>query len=184
MKKNQPRTHQDSTHQTVTENIKLQIGKKSIQIGFTEQRLSPLAGMLSWAGYLFKKQVPELLGRMLPHRPISPNALPPVDIAMGFLAGVVAGADKLTRVAHLRADPLLPEVLQVERIASQSTLTRFFNGFSQAANQSCFGQFYRWSLEQLSSRPEGYTLDLDTTGLIHEDGHQQGVKAGYTKQGI
>jgi hypothetical protein len=39
-------------------------------------------------------------------------------------------------------------------------------------------------LEQLSSRKEGYTLDLDTTGLIHEDGHQQGVKAGYTKQGI
>ncbi len=184
MKKEQPRTHADSTHQTVTENIKLRIGKKSIQIGFTEQRVSPLAGMVSWAGYLFKKKVPELLGRMLPHQPTSPNALPPVDIALGFLAGVVAGADKLTRVAHLRADPLLPEVLQVERIASQSTFSRFFNGFSQAANQGCFGQFYRWSLEQLSSRKEGYTLDLDTTGLIHEDGHQQGVKAGYTKQGI
>jgi len=184
MKKQQPQTHASSTHQTVTENIKLQIGKKSIQIGYTEQRVSPLAGMLSWAGYLFNKKVPELLGRMLPHQPTSPNALPPVEIALGFLAGVVAGADKLTRVAHLRADPLLPEVLQVERIASQSTFTRFFNGFSQAANQSCFGQFYRWSLEQLSSRKEGYTLDLDTTGLIHEDGHQQGVKAGYTKQGI
>jgi hypothetical protein len=184
MKNKQPGTHTGSTHQTVTENIKLPIGKKSIQIGFTEQRLSPLAGMLSWAGYLFKKQVPQLLERMLPHRPTSPNAMRPVDIALGFLAGVVAGADKLTRVAHLRADPLLPAVLQVERIASQSTFTRFFNGFSQAANQSCFGQFYRWSLEQLSSRKEGYTLDLDTTGLIHEDGHQQGVKAGYTKQGI
>ena len=184
MKNNQPRTHTGSTHQTVTENIKLQMGKKSIQIGFTEQRLSPLAGMLSWAGYLFKKKVPELLGRMLPHQPTSPNALPPVEIALGFVAGVVAGADKLTRVAHLRADPLLAEVLQVERIASQSTLTRFFKQFSQAANQGCFGQFYRWSLEQLSSRKEGYTLDLDTTGLIHEDGHQQGVKAGYTKQGI
>jgi Transposase DDE domain group 1 len=143
-----------------------------------------LAGMLSWAGYLFKKKVPELLGRMLPHQPSSPNAMVPAEIALGFLAGVVAGADKLTRVAHLRTDPLLPEVLQVERIASQSTLSRFFNGFSQAANQSCFGRFYRWSLEQLSSRKEGYTLDLDTTGLIHEDGHQQGVKAGYTKQGI
>lgn len=184
MKNNQPGTHTGSTHQTVTNNIKLQIGRKSIQIGFTDQRVSPLAGMLSWAGYLFKKRVPELLGRMLPHRPSSPNALPPVDIAMGFLAGVVAGANKLTRVAHLREDPLLPEVLQVKRIAAQSTFSRFFNRFSQAANQNCFGKFYRWTLEQLSSRPEGYTLDLDTTGLIHEDGHQEGVKAGYTKQGI
>lgn len=184
MQENQPRTHTDSTHQTVTQNIKLHLGKKSIQIGFTDQRISPLAGMLSWAGYVFQKKVPQLLRRMLPHQPTSPNALPPVEIALGFLAGVVAGADKLTRVAHLRADPLLPEVLQVRRIASQSTLSRFFQGFSQAANQSCFGQFYRWSLEQLNSRKEGHTLDLDTTGLIHEDGHQQGVKAGYTKQGI
>lgn len=184
MQKDQPRTHTGSTHQTVTESIKLQIGKKSIQIGFTNQRVSPLAGMLSWAGYLFKKKVPQLLERMLPHRPTSPNALPPVDTAMSFLAGVVAGADKLTRVAHLRADPLLPEVLQVKRIGSQSTFTRFFSRFTQASNQACFRQFYRWTLEQLNSRKEGYTLDLDTTGLIHEDGHQQGVKAGYTKQGI
>lgn len=184
MKKPQPRTHTGSTHQTVTEHIKLQLGQKSIQIGFTQQRLSPLAGMLSWAGYLFKKRVPQLLAQMLPHQPSSPNALPPADIALGFLAGVVAGANKLTRVAHLRADPLLPEVLQIKRVASQSTLSRFFNQFRQAANQSCFGQFYLWTLEQLSSRKEGYTLDLDTTGLIHEDGHQQGVKAGYTKQGI
>lgn len=184
MENNQPRTHTDSLHQTVTEPIRLQIGKKAIQIAFTEQRLSPWAGLLSWAGYLFKKGVPELLERLLPYQPTSPNALPPVQIALGFLAGVVAGADKLTRVAHLRADPLLPEVLQVRRIASQSTFTRFFNRFSQGANQSCFGACYRWTMEQLSCRKEGYTLDLDTTGLIHEDGHQQGVKAGYTKQGI
>jgi hypothetical protein len=168
----------------VTENFRLPLGQKSIQIGFTDQRLSPLAGMFCLAGYLFRKRVPELLERMLPHQPTSPNALPPPHIALSFLAGVIAGADKLTRVAHLRADPLLPEILQVKRVPSQSTLSRFFGAFSQAANQSCFGQFYRWTLEQLSSRPEGYTLDLDTTGLIHEDGHQEGVKAGYTKQGI
>jgi hypothetical protein len=135
MKNKQPGTHTSSTHQTVTENIKLPIGKKSIQIGFTEQRLSPLAGMLSWAGYLFKKQVPQLLERMLPHRPTSPNAMRPVDIALGFLAGVVVGADKLTRVAHLRADPLLPEVLQVERIASQSTFYPLLQRF-QPSGQS------------------------------------------------
>jgi hypothetical protein len=58
----------------VTENIRLQLGQKSIQIGFTDQRLSPLAGMLSWAGYLFKKKVPALLERMLPHQPTSPHA--------------------------------------------------------------------------------------------------------------
>jgi hypothetical protein len=184
MQNDRPRTHTSSAHQTVTENIRLQLGQKSIQIGFTEQRLSPLAGMVSLAGYLFKKRFPELLERMLPHRPTSPNALAPRDIGLSFLAGVIAGADKLTRVAHLRSDPLLPEVLQVKRVPSQSTLSRFLGAFTQGSNQRCFGQFYRWTLEQLSGRPEGYTLDLDTTGLIHEDGHQEGVRAGYTKQGV
>jgi len=124
------------------------------------------------------------LAGLLPHRPTSPNALAPRDIALSFLAGVIAGADKLTRVAHLRSDPLLPEVLQVKRVPSQSTLSRFFGEFSQGSNQRCFGRFYRWTLEQLHSRPEGYTLNVDTTGLIHEDGHQEGVRAGYTKQGV
>ena len=168
----------------MTENIKLHLGQKSIQIGFTEQRLGPLAGMVSLAGYLYKKRFPGLLAGLLPHRPTSPNALAPRDIALSFLAGVIAGADKLTRVAHLRSDPLLPEVLQVKRVPSQSTLSRFFGEFSQGSNQRCFGRFYRWTLEQLNSRPEGYTLNVDTTGLIHEDRHQEGVRASYTKQGV
>lgn len=184
MEKDRPRTHTGSAHQTVTENIKLHLGQKSIQIGFTEQRLGPLAGMVSLAGYLYKKRFPGLLAGLLPHRPTSPNALAPRDIALSFLAGVIAGADKLTRVAHLRSDPLLPEVLQVKRVPSQSTLSRFFGEFSQGSNQRCFGRFYRWTLEQLHSRPEGYTLNVDTTGLIHEDRHQEGVRASYTKQGV
>ena len=41
-----------SAHQTVTENFRLQLGQKSIQIGFTDKRASPLAGMLGLTGYL------------------------------------------------------------------------------------------------------------------------------------
>ena len=38
--------------------------------------------------------------------------------------------------------------------------------------------------EALPSRREGYTLDLDSTKLLHEDGHQEGVESGFTRQGI
>jgi signal transduction histidine kinase len=72
--------------------------------------------MLTLAGHLFKNKFAGLLERMLPHKPASPNALPPSQIALSFLAGVIAGADKLTRVAHLRCDPLLPEIVQVKRV--------------------------------------------------------------------
>lgn len=39
-------------------------------------------------------------------------------------------------------------------------------------------------IHRLPSRKEGYTLNLDSTRLLHADGHQQGVAVGHTKQGI
>jgi hypothetical protein len=121
MKEDRPRTHTDSAHQTVAQNIRLQLRQKSIQIGFTDRRWSPLAGVLRLAGYLFKKTAPDMLVRTPPHKPTRANALPSSHIALSFLAGVIAVADKLTRVAHLRSDPLLPEILQVKRVLLQST---------------------------------------------------------------
>jgi hypothetical protein len=54
----------------------------------------------------------------------------------------------------------LPEVLGIEAIASQPTLTRFFAGFSFAANTMGFGSLYRHLLRHLPSQKGGYTLDL------------------------
>ncbi len=39
-------------------------------------------------------------------------------------------------------------------------------------------------LEELPSRPESYTLDLDSFSLLHEDGHREGVRVGYTRKGL
>ena len=38
-------------------------------------------------------------------------------------------------------------------------------------------------MARLPSRAGGYPLDLDSTRLLHEDGHQEGVKTGYTRLG-
>ena len=37
---------------------------------------------------------------------------------------------------------------------------------------------------RLPSLKGGYSLDLDSTELLHEDGHQEGVKIGYTRKGL
>lgn len=80
----------------------------------------------------------------------------PVEIALGFLAGIVAGADKLTRIGHLRPDPVLSEIVAVKRLPSQSTLSRFLAGFDgQTKNLRPFGPLWRWALNQLPSRKEG-----------------------------
>jgi hypothetical protein len=183
MQKNTSNTDGTTAHQTVSEFIKLQTPEKTIQIGFTEQKVSGRAGLLTFTGFLQWHGFKQLLGKLLPQR-TSPNAIPTEDLALGFVTGVLGGAQKLTHVAHLRQDVMLPSLLGIKRIGSQSSYTRFFQGFTTAGtNLGIFRPLWRWGLERLASRPGGYSLDLDSTRLLHEDGHQEGVAVGYTRLG-
>lgn len=167
-------TSQEVDHQTVPLNIETAAGEKSIQMGFTAQRLTPHGGLALMSSFLAKIGWRAALANALPQRPTSPNAYAPVDIALGFMAGVLAGADKFSRVGQLCGDPALPEILGMEAVPSQPTLTRFFSGFSLRANTVGFGALHRWLLGRLPSHKGGYTLDLDSTSILHEDGHQDG----------
>jgi len=126
------------------------------------------------------------LGRQLPQRaPSSNHHLTPLEKALAFSHGLLCEARKLTHVAYFRRDPVVPAMLGIRRVASASVLSRFFSGFASAGkNLTCFRALWRWCLERLPSRPGGYTLDLDSTRLLHEDGHQEGVRAGYTRLGV
>ena len=165
--------------------LEFESGGKSIRIEFTDQKLSPHAGTATFWSFLHGSGWIELLARCLPHPlPRSNNQLTPVSKALGFLQGLLCGAKKLTHVAYLRRDPMVPELLGIQRVASQSVLSRFFQGFSSPGrNLACFRPLFGWCLERLPSRPGGYALDLDSTRLLHEDGHQDGVKVGYTRVG-
>ena len=161
-------------------------GPSSIRISFTDQRLTAHGGMILWSHFLQQKKFRQELGALLPHAPTSPNAYAPTDIALGYLGGILAGADKLSRVAWLQSDPAIAEVLGVEAIASQSTFSRFFGAFTFQSCEALAG-LHAWALRSLpsSARPrEGYTLDLDSWALLHEDGHQEGVAVGYTRKGL
>ena len=182
--KNTTKHPDESGPQTVTSFIRTHNGKETIRIGFTQQRISPHAGLSAFASFLHWHRMKDLLGKVLPQR-TSPNATPSEDMALGFMTGIIAGAKKLTQVAHLRADPLLPQLLGIEAIGSQSAYSRYFQCFKSApANSQCFGRLWRWSLERLRARKDGYTLDVDSTQLLHEDGHQkEGVATGHTVRG-
>jgi hypothetical protein len=183
--KNNSKHTDESVPQSVTEFIKLSGGPNAIQIGFTDQRVSGHAGLATFAGFLRWHRFGRQLADWLPHRRSSPNALPAGDLALGFVVGILAGANKLAQVAYLRRDVLLAPLLAIKRMGSQSSFTRFFQGFTGAgANLRCFGPAWHWCLDRLKSRREGYTLDLDSTALLHEDGHQEGVRAGHTPRGI
>jgi len=171
-----------STHQTVIE-ISTAQATQSIRIGFTDQRLSAYGGVAFWSAFLHKRQVRQELERVLPQQPTSPNAYVPSDVALGLLGGIICGADKLSRVAYLRQDAAIAEVLGIESVASQSTLSRFLAGFDQAASNG-LNELHRWAVGRLPSREGGYTLDLDSWSLLHRDGHQEGVSVGHTPVGL
>ena len=173
-------------HQMVAEGFELKIGGKTMAIGFTDQRLSPYAGSAAFWAWLRSKDWISTLSKGLPHAlPLSNNNLLPVEKALAFQHGLLCDARKLTHVAYLRRDPMAPELIGVRRVASQSVLSRFFQGFDSAGkNLRCFRTLWHWCLDRLPSAKEAYTMDLDSTSLLHEDGHQQGVAVGYTRRGL
>jgi hypothetical protein len=167
--------------------VRLQIDTKdaapSIRISFTDQRLTAHGGLIVWSHFLHQKRFRQQLRDVLPHDPTSPNAYDPTDVALGYVGGILCGADKLSRVAWLQSDPAVVEVLGVEAVASQSTLSRFFGVFTQRTCQT-LGALHARAVYSLPSAREGYTLDLDSWALLHEDGHQEGVAVGYTRHGL
>ena len=172
-----------TANQTVRLDLETKDGVKSMRIGFTDQRLTAHGGLAVWTRFITERGLRAQLRSVLPHAPTSPNAYDPCDTALGFIGGILCGADKLARVAHLAHDPAVAEVLGIEAVPSQSTLSRFFARCGRSAAESLSG-LHRWALEELPARSEGYTLDLDSFSLLHEDGHQEGVRVGYTRKGI
>jgi hypothetical protein len=85
------------------------------------------------------------------------------------VGGLLCGADKLSRVLWLQSDPALADVLGIESVASQSTLSRFFGVFTQRACHGLGGLHTR-AVGSLPSQREGYTLDLNSWALLHEAG--------------
>ena len=183
MKPNQAQAPRREADQTVRLPIDTKNSTSSIRISFTDQRLTAHGGMIVWSHFLQQQGFRKQLRAVLPHCPSSPNAYDPSDVALGYMGGILCGADKLSRVAWLQSDSAVSEVLGVEAIASQSTLSRFFDVFGQ---QTCnvLNGLHQQAVYRLPSLKTGYTLDLDSWSLLHEDGHQQGVAVGYTRQGL
>lgn len=183
MQKHPTLTPRQEVDQTVRLAIDTKDATPSIRISFTDQRLTAHGGMIVWSHFLHQKRFRQQLREVLPHCPTSPNAYDPSDVALGYVGGILCGADKLSRVAWLQSDPALSAVLGVEAIASQSTLSRFFDVFGQKTCNA-LNRLHRQAVFSLPSIKEGCTLDLDSWSLLHEDGHQQGVALGYTRQGL
>lgn len=59
--------------------------------------------MALWSHFLHQKGFRQDLRKLLPHAPSSPNADDSTDVALGYVGGILCGADKLSRVAWLQS---------------------------------------------------------------------------------
>ena len=88
-----------------------------MRIGFTDQRLTAHGGLAVWTRFITERGLRAQLRAVLPHTPTSPNAYDPCDTALGFIGGILCGADKLARGAPLAHDPAVAEVLGIDMAA-------------------------------------------------------------------
>src|ERR1700752_1301295 len=118
MKKNKGQHLDESSPQTVTEYIEVQTGKKTIKIGFSEQKVSAHAGLSTFVSFVHRQGWKRALEKVLPVR-TSPNARPAVEVVLSYMVAVLAGARRLAHVGYLRGDRVLPQLLGIKAMASQ-----------------------------------------------------------------
>src|SRR5581483_537362 len=97
-----------------------------------DQRLSPHAGSATFWGWLHPSGWVKALAVALPHAPsLSNNSITALTKALAFTHGLLCDARKLTHIAYLRRDPLVPELLNIERVPSQSSFSRFLRALGR-----------------------------------------------------
>lgn len=149
-----------------------------IEIEFTDKPITGFGGMVVLARFMEKLKVKSLLHSALPDQRTSPNALPVVDIVTAFFAAVAAGASRFAHIDRLRMDHVIENILDVKRIPSAATLTRYFGSFTQADVEVMSQGLGQWLFNRVKEKKGGYTLDLDSS-VFTRYGEQQGAKKGY-----
>ncbi len=76
----------------------------SLEVRYTDKPVSGWGGLVAVMRYMDRLRVREWLKEGLADGRTSPNQIPVVDIAMGFMMAVLSGARRFAHVERLRAD--------------------------------------------------------------------------------
>ncbi|MEK7287492.1 MAG: transposase, partial [Elusimicrobiota bacterium] len=156
--------------------IKSLLGSEKIGVAFTNKAVTPWGGMILFGGLARQIGLESALRQALPFHPTSPNATDPVEIALAFMAGVLAGSRRLTHIERLRGDETLRSIFGLKRFVSDTTLARFFRRFTAGTVATVFESLRRWQMEQITFEDE--ILDLDSS-VMERYGKQEGTLLGY-----
>jgi len=156
-------------------------GQAKIKLKQTPRPVTPFGGLASLIVFLQQIGYAEAVEQQMPWQVSSPNAIPLAHTLTAFCLGVVAGARRFAQTEMLRADRALHALVNIARWPGADTIRSFFHRFSQATVQSFWRPLWVWQLGLVRGRPEGFSLDLDST-VFQRSGQQAGVAKGYNPQ--
>ena len=153
-------------------------GGASMELAETQKAVTPFGGLAVFAEFLQRVGWTQVLREHWPFQYRSPNAIAPEQTLTVFLCAVLVGARRFAHAAMLRADRALHALLGLKRCPGDDAIRAMFNRFGMGEIEALFRPLWRWMLERVPKRPDGYTLDVDST-VITRFGKQQGAARGY-----
>jgi hypothetical protein len=144
----------------------------------TKRAVTPFGGVAVFLSFLRKIDLVRQLQRHMPIRWTSHNQIDPTTSFLAFLTSVLVGAKRFAHTALLRSDQALHALLGVARFPTDDTIRNLFREFTMGHVQRLYEPLAEWQMERLPIRPDGYTLDLDST-VFERYGNQEGSLKGH-----
>lgn len=144
----------------------------------TPRPVTPFGGVYLFVEFIKQKGYRQIVSGAMPFKYESPNAIDPAETLTAFLLSVIAGARRFAHANLLRADVALHRLVGIDRFPSDDTIRNLFARFKMAEVEKFFSILWKWLLERIPKREEGYTLDLDST-VFERYGKQEGARKGY-----
>lgn len=167
-----------SADKSVPREIAALLSSERLILRETKRAVTPFGGAAVFISFLQKI---DLVGQLRQHMPIqwrSPNHIDPTTTFVAFLMTVLAGAKRFAHAALLRCDQALHVLLGIQRFPVDDTIRNLFRQFGMGQVQRLYEPLTEWQMQRLPLRPDGYTLDLDST-VFERYGKQQGSLKGH-----
>ena len=163
---------------TVPREIAALLSGERVILRETQRAVTPFGGVAVFIAYLHKVGMVEQIRRHMPIVWKSPNRIDPTDTFVAFLMVVLVGAKRFAHAGLLRGDRALHALLGLRRFPTDDTICNLFRQFGMGQVQRFFEPLAQWQMQRLPQRPEGYTLDMDST-VFERYGKQEGSLKGH-----
>src|ERR1700680_2899549 len=168
----------NATDKPVPREINALLSDERLILRETQRAVTPFGGIAVFILFLGKIGFAEAIRQHMPIRWRSPNRIDPSSTFTAFLVSVLVGARRFAHASVLRGDRALHALLGMHRFPTDDTIRNLFRQFGMGQVQRLFEPLAEWQMQRLPRRPEGYTLDLDST-VFERYGKQEGSLKGH-----